>query len=92
MRPEEAKRIDIMDPLHKREKDAFEIEPKEGQRDLLCSNKASIRCPSLGFNNSFASEDDALDYLAEVLVDSFLDKQYGTEKYKASGDLLPSFD
>lgn len=47
--------------------------PKEGQRDLLCSNKESIRCPFLGINNN--SEDVALDYLAKVLVEAFLDKQ-----------------
>ena len=25
-----------------------DLVPEEGQRDLLCSNKESVRCPSLG--------------------------------------------
>jgi len=51
------------------------IAPKEGQRDLLCSNNESIRCPSLGFNSNNVSEDVSLDYLASILVEAFLDKK-----------------
>jgi hypothetical protein len=55
--------------------------PEEGQRDLACSNKKSLRCPSLGvgiINNS--SEDVMLDYLASILVGAFLDKKNGNKK------------
>lgn len=67
--------------------------PKEGQRDLLCSNKESFRCPSFGINNQFTSEDDALSYLAEVLVGAFLDiKRNAKSTIKTSGNLLPSIN
>ncbi len=52
------------------------IEPNEGQRELLRSSKNSHRCPSLGsIINNRDSEDVALDYLAKVLVEAFLDKE-----------------
>lgn len=61
--------------LHIKLIDNKNFEPKEGQCDgLMCSNKKSItHCPSFGFNIN--SEDVALDYLAKVLVEAFLDKQ-----------------
>jgi hypothetical protein len=62
-----------MDELHKRLNNDIKFVPKEGQRDLLCSNKKSFRCPSFGINNN--TGDVALDYLAKVLVEAFLDKQ-----------------
>jgi len=50
--------------------------PEEGQRDLLCSNKKSLRCPSFGIiNSNNVSEDVALDYFASILVEAFLDKK-----------------
>lgn len=50
--------------------------PEEGQRDLLCCNKKSLRCPSFGIKNpNFVSEDVALDYLSSILVEAFLDKK-----------------
>lgn len=36
-----------MEKLHKGQNGPFYIEPKEGQRGLLCSNKKPLRCPSL---------------------------------------------
>lgn len=51
------------------------IEPNEGQRELLRSSKNSLRCPSLGFIINNNSESVALDYLAKVLVEAFLDTQ-----------------
>lgn len=49
------------------------IEPNEGQRDLLCSNKKSERCPSLGsFNPNDVPEDVALNHLAKILSDIYL--------------------
>lgn len=49
--------------------------PKEGQRDLACSNKESFRCPSLGINSK-QSEEALLDYLASILVEAFLERKY----------------
>lgn len=63
-----------MNTLHKSIISEKNFEPKKGQRELLCSNKDSLRCPFLGFNNN-NSEYVALDYLAKVLVEAFLDKQ-----------------
>lgn len=62
-----------MSKLHKDKYDINNIIPKEGQRGSLCSNNVSYRCPSFGINNN--TEDVALDYLAKVLVEAFLDKQ-----------------
>jgi hypothetical protein len=61
----------MLNMQHKRNED--NIEPKEGQRELLCCNKYSDRCPSLGIiNPNKVSEDVALDYFASILVDAFL--------------------
>jgi hypothetical protein len=49
--------------------------PEEGQRDLLPSSGESIRWPSLCLtNHNENSIDEALDYLAEILVDTYLEK------------------
>ncbi len=42
--------------------------PEEGQRDLLCRNKESLRCPSLS-SSPILSKDtiNALEELGEVL-------------------------
>ncbi len=55
--------------------DAKKFVPKEGQRDLLSSNKESHRCPSLGINPNTVPESVALEYLASILVKAFLDKK-----------------
>lgn len=50
--------------------------PIEGQRDLLCGNIKSLHCPSFGFSNfNDVSKDVALDYLASLLVEAFLDQK-----------------
>lgn len=66
-----------MDKLHVKLIDKNQFEPKEGQCDgFACSNNRSItHCPSLGFISNNNSEDVALDYLAKVLVEAFLDTQ-----------------
>jgi len=51
------------------------VESKEGQRTFLSSDKSDDRCPSLGFNSELMSEDIALDYLASILVDIFLESK-----------------
>ena len=52
--------------------------PEEGQRNLMCSNKKSLRCPSLSIiNPNQVPEDVALDYYASILVEAYLDyKEY----------------
>jgi hypothetical protein len=84
--------------LHRRQNGIHNFELKKGQRGLLCSNKVPFRCPSLGLNSLSISEDDALNYLAEILVDIFLDKKrHANNKHtkpepKESSNLLPSID
>jgi hypothetical protein len=60
--------------LHKGGKNAVnnKFRPKEGQGPLLCSNRAYIPCPSLGFTNE---EDQAIDCLADILVEAFIKKK-----------------
>ena len=44
-----------MSKLHKElNNDVFV--PDEGQRDFLCNNKSSLRCPSSGFNQTLSDE------------------------------------
>lgn len=67
------------------------VEPKEGQRWRLCSYNVGIRCPSLDFyaDPATVSEDDALDYLASIIVEIVLAKPYEPLNPQASSDLLP---
>lgn len=55
--------------------------PKEGQRDFLCSNKVSHRCPSLGVNTE-DPEDAKIEYLADILIGIYLDKKRNDYKPK----------
>ena len=86
-----------MRELDKSPKDNNQIISKEGQRGLLSSNKVSNRCPSLGFNNQFISEDDALKYLAGILVEIFLDEELNEHRTnqsqsKESSNILQSIN
>jgi hypothetical protein len=65
----------MLNKLHANSKSDNNFVFKEGQRDLACSNKKSLRCPSLDFNSDKAMEDAALDYFASILVEAFLDKK-----------------
>ena len=54
------------------------IDSEEEQRGLLPSSKVSVRCSSLDVirhKNEFASEEAAIEYLADILVDIFLSKK-----------------
>lgn len=64
------------------------IEPKEGQRQFLCSNKTPKRCPSLDFTSlDNSSEMEAVDCLAGILVSILLDrKKHGKQP---SSNILP---
>jgi len=48
------------------------IVSEEGQRELLSSNKDSVRCPSSDIINSSQGVDHALRCLAEILVDAYV--------------------
>ena len=56
---------------------AYIVEPKEGERRLLSSNKATTRSPSLDFisNAPYVTEEMQLDYLAHLLVAIFLEQR-----------------
>ena len=55
--------------------------PEEEQSVPLRSSKSSPDCSSSGFTSLEAAEDEALKYLAEVLVESFLlQKNHGNTK------------
>jgi hypothetical protein len=84
-----------METLHNKVEYNTQSKPEGGLRATLCSNKVLSCSSPLGFNSSnFISEDDALDYLAEVLVDSFLDhkKYYANATTQKGGDLCPSIN
>lgn len=77
--------------LRKRKTSITQVESKEGQRNLLRSSRSDTRCPSLDFNpnSELVTEDMALEYLAEILVDIYLAE---IEHEQKSGDLLPGID
>lgn len=52
-------------------------DPKGGLCDVLRSNKIPPHCPPLGFiSQTPVTEDDLLDYLANIIVESALEKHY----------------
>jgi hypothetical protein len=72
-----------MNKLHNQDEYDGKLKPEGGLQSSLCSNNVPSCSSPLGFTN-FISEDDALDYLAEVLIDAFLDhkKGYANERTK----------
>jgi hypothetical protein len=81
--------------LHKgNEITSISVEPKEGERTLLCSNKGDQRSPFLGFNpnNPLVSKEMAMDYLAEILVEIFLDQERKKYAKQTRSDLLPGIN
>ncbi len=85
-----------MDTLHNTVEYSTQTRPEGGLQATLCSNEVLSCSSPLGFldNNNFISEDDALDYLAEVLVETFLDekKYYANATTQKGGDLCPSIN
>lgn len=84
-----------MNTLHNKDANCTQMKPEGGLQASLCSNEVQSCSTPLGFiSPSFISEDDALDYLAEVLVDAFLDhkKRNANATTQKSGDLLPSIN
>ena len=67
------------------------VEPNEGERTLLSSNKGGIRSPSLDFLDTSAdnvTEDMILDYLASIISDIYLQEIHGKPKDETSSYLL----
>ena len=63
-----------MKELHKQDEYSGQLRPKGGLQSSLCSNIDPLCSSPLSFNSPvFVSEDDALDYLAEVYVDTYFD-------------------
>jgi hypothetical protein len=84
-----------MKELHNIDENSTQLKPEGGLQASLCSNEVLSCSSPLGFiNTSFISEDEAIDYLAEILVESYLDdkKRYANTNPKKSSDLLPSIN
>lgn len=84
-----------MQKLHNGENNAEILEPNEGERSLLCSNRSSVRSPSLDFLDTSAdtvSEDMILDYLARIISTMYLKQHYGNNPTKKSSNLLPGIN
>ncbi|GEM_PF-2156110 len=70
-----------MEKLHNKDEYSTQLKPEGGLQASLCSNNVLSCSSPLGFTNSFSSDDEAIDYLADILVEAFLDqKKY--ENYK----------
>jgi len=55
------------------------LKPEGGLQASLSSNTVLSCSSPLGFTNSFSSDNEAIDYLADILVEAFLDqKKYET--------------
>lgn len=57
------------------------LAPKEGQRDLLCSNKKFVRCPSFGTRETLTEKDIEeysilLEDIAKIFIDKHLKEYY----------------
>ncbi len=84
-----------MEELHNTDEHSTQQKPEGGLQASLCSNNVLSCSSPLGFiSSSFISEDDALDYLAEVLVDTFLDhkKRNANATSQKSGAVCPSIN
>ena len=68
------------------------LKPKEGAWERLSGDTARTHAPSLVFNpnSQYISEDAAIDYLAQILVEIYLDEQ--NDAAKKSSDLLSGLD
>ncbi len=83
-----------MSELHKRSINDNNFVPKEGQRDLLCSNKKSFRCPSLDYKyvtpSSETVVDKAFDFLFEEVMKLENKTNYG--KKQIDSNIWPSLE
>ncbi|MFN8288963.1 MAG: hypothetical protein U0U70_01780 [Chitinophagaceae bacterium] len=77
-----------MNSLDKREiTESILIEPEEGERTLLSSNRSGLRSPSLDFLDTSAdtvTEDMALEYLAHIIGTIYLKHYHGFGEKESS--------
>ena len=82
----------MLKKLHKRNNTLdTDLEPNEGERTLLCSNKGGMRSPSLDLGiHADSTEDELIGILADILVEGFILQHKHGEKHTTQGsDLLP---
>ncbi len=74
----------------------YNTQPKleGGLQATLCSNEVLFCSPPSGFSNNQISKDDAIDYLSEVLVDTFLEykKIYANANIKKGSNICSSIN
>ena len=73
--------------------DAVSMKSKEGLLPLVYTDGIIPSDSSLGFiNNNLLTEDESIDYLAQILVEIFLDqkKHYAKSSKQQSSDILSS--
>ena len=72
----------------------IELEPNEGERTLLCSNKGGLRSPSLDLGiHPDSTEDQLINILTDILAEGFLwHHKYGKEHKTKSGHILPGIN
>ena len=81
--------------LHNKDVNSTEcINPEGGLQTSLCSNEVLSCSTPLGLiKSSVISEEALLDYLADILVEAFLDhKKNHAKSNKTGSDILPSID
>ena len=72
-----------MKELHNKDEYSTQMKPEGGLQASLCSNNVLSCSSPLGFTNSFSSDEQAVEYLAGILVDAFLDlKKHEHNKLK----------
>lgn len=83
----------IISKLHKGQRTRRKsFESEEGQRELLCSNKGSTRCPSLAYE--YVESQESLDKAFDILFEEVLrceQKQENNGINKIDSDLHQSF-
>jgi hypothetical protein len=86
---------DMLKKLDKRDTINENVEPNEGERTLLSSNKGGMRSPSLDFldtSSDNVTDEMVLDYLAQIIAEIYFDKTYAITTNEKSSDILPGID
>lgn len=83
----------MVNKLHRNGAIPQTVIPKKGGCPSLCSNKGNQHPPFLGVRHTISADDEdvLLEYLAEILVDIFLNSEafHGTQ---TSSNILSSID
>lgn len=67
--------------------------PEEGQCDLLCSNKKSIHCPSLGYIQSEKENEVGINKAFDIIFEEVLNnKKQKNEANKINSNICQSID